>query len=144
MDQAEADELQDLLWKVIERAVEYSKGCYTAIPAEKSFYDYCVEKAEELFGSGTDTEDHRAQEMAGIMDGGGKGGVKRSEEEHIRWKGQEERRRGIWLAMAEMWGTFIGSSVKRQSLKFFYLEEPLEGRELFVPCLASWVITDVG
>lgn len=129
MDQDEADELQNLLWKVIERAVEYSKCCCAAIPVEKSFYDYCVEKAEELFGSDPDTEDNIAQEKAGIVNGGGKGGVKRSEEEHIRWKGQEERRKTIWLAMAEMWGTFIGSSVTRQSLKFFFLEEPLEGRK---------------
>ncbi|KAH0611188.1 uncharacterized protein H6S33_011615 [Morchella sextelata] len=130
MDQAEADELQDLLWRVIERAVEYSKGCYAAIPADKSFYDYCVEKAEELFGSSPDTV--REQEGAGTAEGGGKGGVKRGGHEHVRWKGQEERRKEIWLAMAEMWGTFIGSSVKRQSLKFFFLEEPLEGPNLFV------------
>lgn len=127
MDQAEAYELQGLLWKVIERAVEYSKCCYTAIPVDKSFYDYCVEKAEELFGSNPDTEDDRDKERVGIVNGGGKGGVKRSEEEHIRWKGQEERRKAIWLAMARMWGTFIGSCVTRQSLKFFFLEEPLEG-----------------
>ncbi|KAH8145895.1 uncharacterized protein LAJ45_10037 [Morchella importuna] len=108
MDQAEADELQDLLWRVIERAVEYSKGCYTAIPADKSFYDYCVEKAEELFGSSPDTVtvgDREQQESAaGMVDGGGKGGVRRG-------------------AM---------SIVKRQSLKFFFLEEPLEGPNLFV------------
>lgn len=134
MDQAEADELQDLLWRVIERAVEYSKGCYTAIPADKSFYDYCVEKAEELFGSSPDTvtASDREQEGAGIVDGGGKGGVRRGGHEHVRWKGQEERRKEIWLAMAEMWGMFIGSSVKRQSLKFFFLEEPLEGGEYCV------------
>lgn len=128
LNQAEADELQDLLWKVIERAVEYSKYCYSAIPVEKSFFDYCVEKAEELFGP-NEVEDESPKERAGVFSGGGRGGVKRSGEEHIRWKGEEERKKEIWLSMAEMWGTFIGSPVTRQSLKFFFLEEPLEGGE---------------
>ncbi|KAG0129283.1 hypothetical protein HOY82DRAFT_579740 [Tuber indicum] len=100
LDQAEADELSELMWKVIERAVEYSKHCHPAIPVEKSFYDYCVEKAEELFGTGA-AED-------------------------------EKRKKELWLSLAEMWGTFIGSPVKRQSLKYFFLEEPLEGANIFV------------
>lgn len=126
LNQAEAEELSELMWKVIERAVEYSKHCHSAIPVEKSFYDYCVEKAEELFGSRV-AEDERAKERAGFYHGGGKGGVKRSAEDHVRWKGEEERKKELWLSLAEMWGTFIGSPVKRQSLKYFFLEEPLEG-----------------
>ncbi|KAF8247857.1 hypothetical protein K440DRAFT_628085 [Wilcoxina mikolae CBS 423.85] len=34
--------------------------------------------------------------------------------------------------MVHMWGTFIGTSVTKQSLKFFLLEEPVEGPNLFV------------
>ncbi|KAG6037004.1 hypothetical protein E4U41_005356 [Claviceps citrina] len=38
-----------------------------------------------------------------------------------------ERRRKIVLDMAEMWGAFVGSPVSRQSLKYFWLEECIEG-----------------
>ncbi|KAK5150390.1 hypothetical protein LTR16_012680, partial [Cryomyces antarcticus] len=34
--------------------------------------------------------------------------------------------------MAEMWGAFVGTSIQRQSLKFFWLEECIEGENLFV------------
>lgn len=38
-----------------------------------------------------------------------------------------ERKRQIVLHMAELWGAFVGSPISRQSLKFFWLEECLEG-----------------
>jgi hypothetical protein len=39
----------------------------------------------------------------------------------------------IMLKMSELWGAFVGSSIKTQSLKFFWLEECIEGGLL--PCL---------
>ncbi|QUC23043.1 uncharacterized protein UV8b_07284 [Ustilaginoidea virens] len=42
-----------------------------------------------------------------------------------------ERKRGILLKMAEGWGAFIGASISRQSLKYFWLEECIEGENLF-------------
>lgn len=33
--------------------------------------------------------------------------------------------------MAEMWGSFIGSPITSQSLKFFWLEECIDGENLF-------------
>lgn len=36
------------------------------------------------------------------------------------------------LLLAEMWGSFIGDSWKRQSLRWFWLEECLEGENLYV------------
>ncbi|KAG5928250.1 hypothetical protein E4U42_000970 [Claviceps africana] len=42
-----------------------------------------------------------------------------------------KRRRDITTNMTEMWGAFIGSPVSRQSLKYFWLEECLEGENLF-------------
>ncbi|KAL5594625.1 hypothetical protein BROUX41_001544 [Berkeleyomyces rouxiae] len=45
--------------------------------------------------------------------------------------GDWERKRLVVLQMAEMWGAFIGSPVKSQSLKFFWLEECIEGENLF-------------
>lgn len=38
-----------------------------------------------------------------------------------------ERKRRILLQMAELWGNFVGSPLGRQSLKFFWLEECIEG-----------------
>lgn len=36
------------------------------------------------------------------------------------------------LQMAEMWGAFVGSPIQTQSLKFFWLEECIDGENLFV------------
>jgi len=38
-----------------------------------------------------------------------------------------ERQRHILLQVAELWGNFVGSPLSRQSLKFFWLEECIEG-----------------
>lgn len=38
-----------------------------------------------------------------------------------------DKKRAIVLRMAEMWGAFVGSPVSRQSLKYFWLEECIEG-----------------
>ena len=37
--------------------------------------------------------------------------------------------RRMALQMAEMWGAFVGDPVERQSLKFFWLEEGIDGGE---------------
>lgn len=42
-----------------------------------------------------------------------------------------QRRREIVLQMADLWGAFVGSPVDRQSLKFFWLEECIEGENLY-------------
>ncbi|KAK4138894.1 FAD/NAD(P)-binding domain-containing protein [Trichocladium antarcticum] len=42
-----------------------------------------------------------------------------------------ERQRRILVQMAELWGNFVGSPLSRQSLKFFWLEECIEGENLF-------------
>ncbi|KAK4249062.1 hypothetical protein C7999DRAFT_39763 [Corynascus novoguineensis] len=42
-----------------------------------------------------------------------------------------ERQRRLLLQMAELWGSFVGSPLNMQSLKFFWLEECIEGENLF-------------
>ncbi|PBP18346.1 hypothetical protein BUE80_DR010880 [Diplocarpon rosae] len=44
---------------------------------------------------------------------------------------KETEQRKIVLQMTEMWGAFVGSPVKTQSLKFFWLEECIDGENLF-------------
>lgn len=46
------------------------------------------------------------------------------------------RKRDIVLQMADLWGAFVGSPVERQSLKFFWLEECIEGENLF--CIGTY------
>jgi hypothetical protein len=41
-------------------------------------------------------------------------------------------KRDTILQMAEMWGAFVGSPIQTQSLKFFWLEECIDGENLFV------------
>lgn len=40
------------------------------------------------------------------------------------------QKRGFVLQMADMWGAFVGSPVTTQSLRFFWLEECIEGGTL--------------
>ena len=37
------------------------------------------------------------------------------------------RERELVLGMSQMWGAYVGDRVERQSLKFFYLEDCIEG-----------------
>jgi len=39
----------------------------------------------------------------------------------------ELKRKKIVMQMSEQWGAFVGSSVEKQSLKFFWLEECIDG-----------------
>ncbi|KZM22355.1 uncharacterized protein EKO05_0007747 [Ascochyta rabiei] len=47
---------------------------------------------------------------------------------------QEEakKKRETILHMSEMWGAFVGSPIQQQSLKFFWMEECIDGENLFV------------
>lgn len=42
-----------------------------------------------------------------------------------------EKKRNFILQMAEMWGAFVGEPVEKQSLKFFWMEECIEGGVYF-------------
>lgn len=42
-----------------------------------------------------------------------------------------ERTRHMVVTMSQLWGAFVGSHVSKQSLKFFWLEECIEGENLF-------------
>jgi len=45
---------------------------------------------------------------------------------------EAERKRKTLLQTTSMWGAYVGSPVQRQSLKFFFLEECIEGENPFV------------
>ncbi|OOQ83435.1 flavin containing amine oxidase [Penicillium brasilianum] len=52
--------------------------------------------------------------------------------DQVREKGLAEEDQTLVLQMAEMWGAFIGDPLERQSLKYFWLEECLDGDNLYV------------
>jgi hypothetical protein len=45
---------------------------------------------------------------------------------------EAQAKRQTILQMAEMWGAFVGSPIQTQSLRFFWLEECIDGENLFV------------
>ncbi|KAF2851758.1 FAD/NAD(P)-binding domain-containing protein [Plenodomus tracheiphilus IPT5] len=102
MPEEEAAENTEHVWTIIERAMKLSNDKAASIPAEKSLYNFFEEQVVEMFPPG--------------FEGDGKA---KSKQETI-------------LHMAEMWGAFVGSPIQTQSLKFFWLEECIDGENLFV------------
>ena len=102
MDVKEAGENSEIVWGIIEQAMKYSEDETASIPANESLYDFFEKKVPEMV----------KKEMEGdrVVD---------------------EKRETI-LDMSEMWGAFVGSPIERQSLKFFWLEECIDGENLFV------------
>ncbi|KAK4188018.1 hypothetical protein QBC35DRAFT_515014 [Podospora australis] len=47
-----------------------------------------------------------------------------------------EKKRIMLLQFADLWGAFVGSPIETQSLKFFWLEECIEGEALF--CIGTY------
>ncbi|OAL39194.1 hypothetical protein AYO20_01512 [Fonsecaea nubica] len=48
------------------------------------------------------------------------------------------------LHEAQMWGPFVGDSVEKQSLKFFFLEECIEGENVFVAGTYKDILKEIG
>jgi hypothetical protein len=104
MPEEDVVENDETVWTIIEQAMKYSNKESASIPAERSLFDYFEEQVEKLF----------PDEDGGITNQKAK--IKRE----------------TILRMAEMWGAFVGSPIQKQSLKFFWLEECIDGENLFV------------
>jgi hypothetical protein len=102
MPAKEAGEVSELVWGLIEQAMKYSEDESASISADESLYDFFKNKVPDLIPL--------------EMDGD---------------KSVEKRRQNV-LNMSDMWGAFVGSPIERQSLKFFWLEECIDGENLFV------------
>ena len=102
MDSKEAGENSEIVWGIIEQAMKYSEDQSSLIPADESLYDFFKKKVPEMVTK--ETEDD---------------------------KEVDERRETI-LDMSEMWGSFVGSPIERQSLRYFWLEECIDGENLLV------------
>ncbi|KAA6406821.1 MAG: hypothetical protein FRX48_09319 [Lasallia pustulata] len=64
-------------------------------------------------------------------------------EERVKDKGLTKAEERIVLQMAEMWGAFVGDPLERQSLKFFWLEECIEGENLFVASTYKSILSHI-
>ncbi|KAF2503265.1 FAD/NAD(P)-binding domain-containing protein [Lophium mytilinum] len=94
-------EVTELVWGVIEEAMQFSNAEAKSIPSKESLMDFFREKVKDLFHE-------------------------KNVDNKISKKGD------MVLKMAEMWGAFIGSPIQKQSLKFLWLEECIDGENLFV------------
>ncbi|KAF2197221.1 amine oxidase [Delitschia confertaspora ATCC 74209] len=98
----DALEYGELVWTVIEQAMKYSNENTASIPATMSLWDFFQEKVKEFYPS------------------------------EMGEDGETNKKGETLLKIAEMWGAFVGSPIQRQSLKFFWLEECIDGENLFV------------
>lgn len=104
MPDTEAAENTEAVWNIIEQAMKLANEKSATIPADKSLFNFFQEQVVKMFPSD--------------IEGAGDEEVKRKQQ--------------TILQMAEMWGAFVGSPIQRQSLKFFWLEECIDGENLFV------------
>ncbi|KAF1849329.1 FAD/NAD(P)-binding domain-containing protein [Cucurbitaria berberidis CBS 394.84] len=104
MPENDAAENTEVVWTIIEQAMKLSNKESATIPEKKSLYNFFEEQVEEMFPSETDGANHK----------------------------EAKRKQQTILQMAEMWGAFVGSPIQKQSLKFFWLEECIDGENLFV------------
>ncbi|KAK7541574.1 amine oxidase [Phyllosticta citricarpa] len=102
LPEEEAAEAAETIWNIIGDGMEYAKEHSASIPPSKSLLDYLKEETKELY------QDTDLDEAA------------------------KQKKRNLLLKMAEMWGAFVGSGVEKQSLRFFWLEECIDGDNLFV------------
>ncbi len=121
MGREEGMDAVEKMWGVIAAAFVHSREYGESIPSEKSLLDFFRESAESLF-DGSDGEDEEGEgvdkEREEVMDGD----VKEKKKTIA-----DQRQRMLW--MAEFWGAITGSEIEKQSLKFFWLEEGIEGGE---------------
>jgi hypothetical protein len=103
------EEASEMLWSLIGDAFKLSNEKSSELEAEKSLLDYVKEN------------------MAGKVEAMG------GDLAEIDRKSREQ----LIINLASMWGGFIGATTSHQSLKFLWLEECLEGENLF--CAGTYV-----
>lgn len=56
---------------------------------------------------------------------------------------KDPRKQSLILEQAHMWGAFVGDSLERQGLKFFFLEECIDGENVFVAGTYKAIVADI-
>lgn len=112
-------------WGMVADAFQLSNEKSDVIPKEKSLMDFISEEAEKKFpplpqGLVEDDRIDKCTSSTRAVEHSGKDGTD-GETEH-----------SLLLHEAESWGAFVGSPTSRQSLRFFWMEECIEGENPFV------------
>ena len=95
----EANSLSEKFWGIILEGFQYSNRNCATLDSSKNLHDYFVEKVKIALPDASQPEK----------------------------KLYIDRRRKLLTQMSETWGFFVGNSVHTQSMKFFWLEECLDG-----------------
>ncbi|KAI9697801.1 MAG: hypothetical protein M1836_004477 [Candelina mexicana] len=110
LEETKANRYSEIVCGIIADAFKYSNDNSSAIPPNRSLMDFFKNKVKGFLQSDSDGP-------------GFNGDTPRMEELNHEQK--------TLLRIAQMWGAFIGDPIERQSLKFFWLEECIEGETLF-------------
>lgn len=111
MPEEDVAKVSESMWELIGKAFKHSNANSATIPASESLLDFIKEHADE-----------QIRESFPIKYQASKDGKK----EQVKMSKKE-----LLLSLSEQWGSFVGGSVETQSLKFFWLEECLDGENLF-------------
>lgn len=104
-------EVSESMWELIGKAFKHSNSSSATIPASDSLLDFIKEHADEQI------KEPFPIEYQATRDG---------KNERVKMSKKE-----LMLSLSEQWGSFVGGAVETQSLKFFWLEECLDGENLF-------------
>jgi hypothetical protein len=107
ISEGEAKECQEHFWAIIDKAFKYSNAHSADIPPNESLLDFIKLHAEGKFREPFPEAYQRTNQSS------------------------DDNKHAFLLKWAEQWGAFIGGTVSQQSLKYFWLEECLDGENLF-------------
>ncbi|KAI9830901.1 MAG: hypothetical protein M1826_004331 [Phylliscum demangeonii] len=105
------------MWRIVHQAYAHSRRHAATIPAHLSLRDFFRSTLDAM----PDAEVLAEAEAEADVDA----------DVNVD-AGVAARRRQLILHTAEIWGAIVGASLAQQSLKFFWLEEGIEGENLFV------------
>lgn len=100
LDEGEA--LSTMMWMIVEEAFVHSNANCSTIDPGESLYDFFLQRLDA----------HIPAAAASATE---------AEVEAVA------KKRKLVLQMSDFWGAYVGSPVGRQSLKYYWLEESIEG-----------------
>lgn len=106
MSKAEAEWTSGMVWEGIVEAMRYSEAHGTEISADESLFEWLRRRWQDAAAKGEQGFD----------------GPPEARKRKVRDLTEESR----------MWGAFVGGVIERQSLRWFWMEECVEGGNVFV------------
>ena len=109
LSSSESTELSETMWGIVLEAFQHSNKNVSTIDSKESLYDFFLTKVEEKYPSPEAKPDLTSTAVT---------------------EAEQARKRKLVLQIANLWGAFVGSPVYKQTLKFFWLEECIDGGKL--------------